>query len=77
MIIAQSIRSPDREFPLVHEESFGANRRHASGELVLADPATGGATPIPTISGADRNTGGSSRKNRKPGDCKPILSDGI
>jgi hypothetical protein len=77
MIIAQYTRRSARALDLVHEESAGANRLSGLGEFVLADPTTGGATPTPTISGAHRTTGGSSRKNRKPGDCKRLLSDGI
>ena len=76
MIAAQLNRSPARALNLDHEAGAAANRLGAWGGFAFADPAQGGITSMITILGAHRTTGGSSRKNRKPGDCEPSVPNG-
>ena len=76
MNTAQPNRHPARALDLDHEAGAVANRLGAWDGFVFADPATGGATSMITISGAHRTTGGSSKKNRKPGDCEHPIPGG-
>jgi hypothetical protein len=49
--------------------SVGAPLTLAGSAIAFAYPTTGGVTLNHSQFGAYRSTGGSSRKNRKPGDC--------
>jgi len=48
-----------------------------AGESISAYPTTAGVTLNNSQFGAHRTTGGSSRKNRKSGDCEPFESDRV